>query len=81
MTVAPSSPTGDDVFAKDFRFTSLEKDNAPIKKETERLVMTTKDTGKMFSSDPTSTSGTDAKTLARERALLDCNRGYSGYCC
>ena len=48
FSVVPSSPTpSDDVFSKDFKFMLLEKDNAPVKKETERLIMS-KDSGKQF---------------------------------
>lgn len=45
----PSSPSTDEASGKDFKFVMIEKDNAPVKKETERLV-TTKDTGKQFMS-------------------------------
>lgn len=49
LTVRPSSPSTDEASGKDFKFVMIEKDNAPVKKETERLV-TTKDTGKQFMS-------------------------------
>ncbi|KAF0037843.1 hypothetical protein F2P81_010717 [Scophthalmus maximus] len=48
-TVRPSSPTADEAMGKDFKFVLIEKENAPLKKETERLVVT-KDTGKQFMS-------------------------------
>lgn len=48
-TVRPSSPFNEDASGKDFKFVLLEKENAPVKKETERLMMT-KDTGKHFMS-------------------------------
>ena len=57
LTVRPSSPTYDEASGKDFKFVLIEKENAPIKKETERLVMT-KDTGKQFmSAAPVGVSG------------------------
>lgn len=50
LVVRPSSPTIDETTSgKDFKFVLIEKENAPVKKETERLVMT-KDTGKQFMS-------------------------------
>lgn len=53
----PSSPTYDEASGKDFKFVLIEKENAPVKKETERLVMT-KDTGKQFmSAEPLRVSG------------------------
>lgn len=56
-TVRPSSPINDEASGKDFKFVLIEKENAPVKKETERLVKT-KDTGKQFMSAlPASASG------------------------
>lgn len=56
-TVAPSSPSYDDTLSKDFKFVLVEKENTPVKKESERLVMT-KDTGKQFMSAAPTTYGT-----------------------
>ena len=57
LQVRPGSPTTDEASGKDFGFVLIEKENAPVRKETERLVMT-KDTGKQFmSAAPASTSG------------------------
>lgn len=57
LTVRPSSPIYDDASGKDVKFVLIEKENAPVKKATERLVVT-KDTGKHFmSAAPASTSG------------------------
>lgn len=57
LAVRPSSPTNDEASGKDFKFVLIEKENMPVRKETERLVMT-KDTGKQFmSAVPASTSG------------------------
>lgn len=54
----PSSPTIEEASGKDFKFVLIEKENAPVKKETERLVMT-KDTGKQFmSAAPSAFAGT-----------------------
>ena len=55
LTVGPRSPSADDGPGKDFKFVMLEKENAPIKKESERLVAT-KVTAKQFMSAPTSDS-------------------------
>ena len=56
VTVRPSSPTNQEAPGKDFNFVMIEK--APVKKETERLVMAI-DTGKQFmSAAPGSNSGT-----------------------
>lgn len=56
-TVRPSSPISDEASGKDFKFVLIEKENTPVKKDTERLVMT-KDTGKTFlSAAPVSASG------------------------
>lgn len=46
-TVRPSSPANYEASGKDFNFVLIEKENAPIKKETERLAMA-KDSGKQF---------------------------------
>lgn len=55
--VRPSSPTSYETSGKDFNLVLVEKENAPIKKETERLVMA-KDTGKQFvSTAPATLSG------------------------
>lgn len=63
LTVRPSSPTNDEASGKDFKFVLIEKENAPVKKETERLIMT-KDTGKQFMSPaPPSTSGNSTTAL------------------
>lgn len=43
----PSSPANYEASGKDFNFVLIEKENAPIKKETERLAMA-KDSGKQF---------------------------------
>lgn len=57
LTVRPSSPINDEASGKDFKYVLIEKENSPVKKETERLVMA-KDTGKQFmSAAPTSISG------------------------
>ncbi len=57
-TVRPSGPAFDEVSGKDLKFVLIEKENAPVRKETERLVMA-KDTGKQFmSAAPASASGT-----------------------
>lgn len=57
FTVRPSSPINDEASGKDFNYVLIEKENSPVKKETERLVMA-KDTGKQFmSAAPTSISG------------------------
>lgn len=57
LAVRPGSPTNDEASGKDFKFVMVEKENAPVKKETERLIMT-KDTGKQFmSAAPAATSG------------------------
>lgn len=56
VTVRPGIST-EETSGKDLKFVLIEKENAPTKKETERLV-TTKDTGKMFmSAAPASTPG------------------------
>lgn len=59
--VRPRSPSIDEPLGKDFKFTMIEKDNTPVKKETERLVMT-KDTGKQFMSAAPATSSISAGT-------------------
>ena len=60
LAVGPSSPINDEASSKDFKFILIEKENAPVKKETERLVMT-KDTGKQFMSAAPSTSAGTTK--------------------
>lgn len=55
VIVRPSSPINDEASGKDFKFVLIEKENIPLKKETERLV-TTKDTGKQFMSAPAPSS-------------------------
>lgn len=58
LAVRPGSPTNDEASSKDFKFVLIEKENAPVKKETERLVMA-KDTGKQFmSAAPSASTGT-----------------------
>lgn len=57
VAARPSLSSADETSGKDFKFVLIEKDNAPVRKETERLV-TTKDTGKMFmSAAPATISG------------------------
>lgn len=48
-TVRPGSPIKDEFSSKDFKFVLVEKENAPVKKETEGRSMA-KDTGKTFMS-------------------------------
>ena len=62
ITVRPSSPINDESPGKDFKFVLIEKENAPVKKETERLVMT-KDTGKQFMSTAHATTSGNTKNL------------------
>uniref|UniRef100_A0A8C6SQG3 Uncharacterized protein n=1 Tax=Neogobius melanostomus TaxID=47308 RepID=A0A8C6SQG3_9GOBI len=55
--VRPGSPIRDESITKDYKFVFVEKENAPVKKETEGLIMA-KDTGKTFmSSAPSSLTG------------------------
>lgn len=61
-TVRPSSPITDEASGKDFKFVLIEKENAPIKKETERLVMA-KDTGKQFMSAASASASGNSKYL------------------
>ncbi|MEQ2162581.1 hypothetical protein GOODEAATRI_021251 [Goodea atripinnis] len=57
QSVRPSSPTSYEASGKDLNFVLIEKENAPVKKETERLVMA-KDTGKQFvSTSPAAYTG------------------------
>lgn len=57
LTVRPGSPINDEASGKDFKYVLIEKDNVPLKKESERLIMA-KDTGKQFmSAAPTTVSG------------------------
>uniref|UniRef100_A0A3Q1HBF7 Uncharacterized protein n=1 Tax=Anabas testudineus TaxID=64144 RepID=A0A3Q1HBF7_ANATE len=67
----PSSPINDEASGKDFNYVLIEKENSPVKKETERLVMA-KDTGKQFmSAAPTSISATYSEdSLKREKQKL-----------
>ncbi|MEQ2280292.1 hypothetical protein AMECASPLE_018279 [Ameca splendens] len=70
-TVRPSSPTSYEASGKDLNFVLIEKENAPVKKETERLVMA-KDTGKQFvSNSPAAYTGTFSEdSLKREKQKL-----------
>uniref|UniRef100_A0A4W4H057 Uncharacterized protein n=1 Tax=Electrophorus electricus TaxID=8005 RepID=A0A4W4H057_ELEEL len=72
----PSSPgPADDVFAKDYKFMLLEKENTPAKKESERLVMS-KNSGKQFTST-TSANGLSSfseDSLKREKKMISRTR-------
>ncbi|KAK5900000.1 hypothetical protein CesoFtcFv8_009418 [Champsocephalus esox] len=70
-TVRPSSPINDESPGKDFKFVLIEKENAPVKKETERLVMT-KDTGKQFMSTAHATTSAffSGDSLQRDKQKL-----------
>uniref|UniRef100_A0A8B9ISN9 Collagen type XVII alpha 1 chain n=1 Tax=Amazona collaria TaxID=241587 RepID=A0A8B9ISN9_9PSIT len=50
------SSQGEDILRKDCKFLLLEKENAPAKKEVERLIMN-KDSGKVFSASTTGLNG------------------------
>uniref|UniRef100_A0A3Q2QBD9 Uncharacterized protein n=1 Tax=Fundulus heteroclitus TaxID=8078 RepID=A0A3Q2QBD9_FUNHE len=67
----PSSPISYETPGKDFNFVLIEKENAPVRKETERLVMA-KDTGKQFvSTAHAAFSGTFSEdSLKREKQKL-----------
>lgn len=83
LTVRPSSPTADEAMGKDFKFVLIEKENAPLKKETERLVVT-KDTGKQFmSAAPAMASGnTTVNTTENYRQTARGPRaGALSHCC
>ncbi|KAM7418398.1 hypothetical protein PAMA_015835 [Pampus argenteus] len=70
-TVRPTSLTNDEASGKDFKFILIEKENAPVKKETERLIMT-KDTGKQFmAAAPSATFASYSEdSLKREKQKL-----------
>lgn len=71
VPVRTSSPAHDlEASAKDFKFVLIEKENVPVNKETERLVMT-KDTGKQFmSAAPASASGNTKYYLCSNTTTL-----------
>ncbi|KAL4625028.1 collagen alpha-1(XVII) chain-like [Arapaima gigas] len=56
VPVATSRSQNDDVLLKDYKFLLLEKENIPVKKDTELLIMS-KDSGKQFTSAPSRTRG------------------------
>ncbi|XP_023287174.1 collagen alpha-1(XVII) chain-like isoform X2 [Seriola lalandi dorsalis] len=67
-TVRPGISSNGEASGKDFKFVLIEKENMPVKKETERLI-TTKDTGKLFmSAAPAMTYSEDS--LKREKRKL-----------
>uniref|UniRef100_A0A8C8A0W2 Uncharacterized protein n=1 Tax=Oryzias sinensis TaxID=183150 RepID=A0A8C8A0W2_9TELE len=75
----PSSSANHEALGKDSNFVLIEKENAPIKKETERLVMD-KDTGKQFMTAAPSTHSASYSedSLKREKQKLVSSSGEDG---